>query len=114
MPWKGGEIVPIRWSALKVSEAADRIEEHFNQAVEPLEKARTAAREARKIAGLPQYIDQDLTRIISDIDRTIGGGQWEPVGRIRAGIKAIREDIPSGAVEQDQVTQKYGSTQALV
>jgi len=106
--------VPIRWSALKVSEAADRIEEHFNQAVEPLEQARTVAQEARRIANLPQYIDQHLTRIISEIDRAIGGSQWEPVGRIRAGVKSIRDDIPSGAVEEDQVSQKYGSTQALV
>ena len=106
--------MPIRWSALKVSEAADKIEEHFNQAVEPLEQARTVAQEARKIDNLPQYIDQDLTRIISEIDRVIGGSQWEPVGRIRAGVKAIRDDIPSGAVEQDQVNQKYGSTQSLV
>jgi len=106
--------VPIRWSALKVSEAAEKIEEHFNQAVEPLEQARTVAQEARRIANLPQYIDQDLTRIISEIDRVIGGSQWEPVGRIRAGVKAIRDDIPSGVVEQDQVSRKYGSTQSLV
>ena len=106
--------MPIRWSALKVSEAANKIEEHFNQAVEPLEQARTVAREARQIASLPQYIDQDLTRIIGEIDRVIGGSQFEPIGRIRAGVKAIRDDIPSGAIEQDQTSQKYGSTQSLV
>ena len=106
--------MPIRWSALKVSEAANRIEEHFNQAVEPLEQARTVAREALKLPNLPQYIGQDLTRIIGEVDRAIGGSQFEPVGRIRAGIKAIRDDIPSGAVEQDQTSQKYGSTQAFV
>jgi len=106
--------VPIKWSALKVIEAADRIEEHFNLAVEPLEQARTVAQEARRIDNLPQYIDQYLTRIISEIDRAIGGSQWEPVGRIRAGMKDIRDNIPSGAVEQDQASQKYGSTQPLV
>ena len=106
--------MPIKWSALKVIEAVDRIEEHFNQAVEPLEKARTAAQEARRIDNLPQYIDQYLTRIISEIDRAIGGSQWEPVGRIRSGMKDIRDNIPSGAVEQDQASQKYGSTQPLV
>jgi hypothetical protein len=114
MPREGGEIVPIKWSALKVSEAAGKIEEQLNQAIEPLEKARTVAREALKLPNLPQYIGQDLTRIIGEVDRAIGGSQFEPIGRIREGIKAIRDDIPSGAVEQDQVTQKYGSTQALV
>jgi len=106
--------VPIKWSASKVSEAADKIEGHFNQAVEPLEKARTAAQEARRIDNLPQYIEQYLTRIISEIDRVIGGSEFEPIGRIRAGIEDIRDNIPSGAVEQDQVTQKYGSQPALV
>ena len=43
MPWEGGEIVPIKWSALKVSEAADKIEELINQAAEPLEQARIVA-----------------------------------------------------------------------
>jgi hypothetical protein len=114
MPWKGGNIVPIKWSALKVSEAAGMIEEFLNQAAEPLEQARNVAKEALKLPNLPQYIGQDLTRIIGEVDRAIGGSQFEPVGRIRAGIKAIRDDIPSGAVEQDQVSQKYGSTQALV
>jgi len=31
--------MPIRWSALKVSEAAGMIEEYLNKAVEPLEQA---------------------------------------------------------------------------
>jgi sugar-specific transcriptional regulator TrmB len=86
MPWEGGEIVPIRWRALKVSEAADRIEEQFNHAVEPLEQARTVAREALKMDNLPEYMSQHFSRIIGEIDRAIGVSQWEPVGRIRAGI----------------------------
>jgi len=106
--------VPIRWSALKVSEAADRIEEHFNQAIEPLEQARTVAQEARRIANLPQYIDQDFTRIIGEIDDCLGGTEFRPVGWFKATIEHIRKDIPSGTVEQDQASQKYGSTQAFV
>jgi len=106
--------VPIRWSALKVSEASDRIEEHFNQAIEPLEQARTVAQEARRIANLPQYIDQDFTRIIGEIDDCLGGTEFRPVGWFKATIEHIRKDIPSGTVEQDQASQKYGSTQAFV
>ena len=37
---KGGGTVPIKWSALRVSEAMDMIEEFVNQAAEPLEKAK--------------------------------------------------------------------------
>jgi len=106
--------MPIRWSALKVSEAADKIEEHFNQAVEPLEQARIVAREARQIANLPQYINQDLTRIIGEIDRAIGGSQWEPVGRIRAGVESIRKDLPEGAVKGERESAKHGTTNSLI
>jgi len=106
--------VAIRWSALKVSETADMIEEIFNQAVEPLEQARIIAREARNLANLPQYIDQDFTRIISEIDRTIGGSQWETIGRIRAGIESVRKDIPDGAIEAERESAKHGTTNALV
>jgi hypothetical protein len=49
--------MPIRWSALKVSEAADIMEEFVEKAAEPLEQVRIVAREARKIANLPQYGD---------------------------------------------------------
>ena len=106
--------MPIRWSALKVSEAADRIEEQLNQAIEPLERAREVAREARGIDNLPGYIDQDFIRIIGEIDDCLGGTEFRPVGWFKATIEHIRKDIPSGTVEQDQASQKYGSTQALV
>jgi hypothetical protein len=106
--------VPIKWSALKVSEAADRIEEHFNQAVEPLEQARTAAREALKLPNLPQYIGQDFTRIIGEVDRAIGGSQFEPIGRIRSGIDSIRNDLPEGSVKDERESAKHGSTQSLI
>ena len=106
--------MPIRWSALKVSEAADRIEEFFNQAVEPLEQARIVAREARNLANLPQYIDQDLTRVISEIDRAIGGSQFEPIGRIRAGVESMRKDLPEGSVAAERESAKHGTTKSLI
>ena len=106
--------MPIRWSALKVSEATGMIEEFFSQSVEPLEQVRIVAQEARKLDNLPQYIDQGLSRIISEIDRAIGGSQWEPVGRIRAGIQAVRDNIPSGAIEAEQAKLKHGSQQNLI
>ena len=52
--------MPVKWSALTVSEAMDMLEEFVNQAVEPLEQARIVAREARNIPNLPQYVDQHL------------------------------------------------------
>ncbi len=32
--------MPIKWSLLKVSEAMDKVEEHINQGIYPLEQAR--------------------------------------------------------------------------
>jgi len=106
--------MPIRWSALKVSEAADKIEEFVNQAAEPLEQARIVARETRNLANLPQSIDQDFTRIIGEIDRAIGGSQFEPIGRIRAGVESIRKDLPEGAVKAECESAKHGTTQSLI
>jgi len=106
--------MPIKWSALKVSEAADMIEEFISQAAGPLGQARLVAREAREIDNLPQYVDQDFLRILGEIDRAIGGSRWEPVGRLRACIEAIRKDIPGGAIEAEQESLRHGSQQALI
>ena len=118
MPWKGGEIVPIKWSALKVSEAADKIEELINQAAEPLEKARIVALEARKIDNLPEYIGQGLNSILSEIERVTGGeSSWSKEhqdGSIKRAIDRLRDNIPKDAIQSDQASQKYGSTQSFV
>ena len=106
--------MPIKWSTLKVSEAAEMIEEYINQAVEPLEQARVVAREALNIPNLPQYVTQHLLRIIGEIDRTIGGGQWDPVGRFKAGIQSVRESLPDGAVEDEKKRLESGSQLSLV
>jgi hypothetical protein len=106
--------MPIRWSALKVSEAMDMAEEFINQAAEPLEQAKLVAIEARNIANLPQYIDQDIARLISEIERAIGGSQWETIGRLRATIESVRKSIPDGAVEAEQESARQGNQLALV
>ena len=92
----------IRWSAPKVSEAMDMVEDLVNQAAVPLEQARIVAEEARKITNLPQYIDDRLNRIIGEIDRAIGGTRVDPEGRLKAGIKGVRDAIPKGALEGDR------------
>jgi hypothetical protein len=106
--------MPIRWSALKVSEAADRIEEFAKEAAEPLEQARIVAREALKLPNLPQYIEWDFNRIIGEIDRAIGGSQSEPIGRIRAGVEGIRKDLPEGSVEEERDSARHGATPSLI
>ena len=106
--------MPVKWSALKVNEAMDMAEEYVNQVIEPLEQARIVASEARNIPNLPQYVDQYLVRIIGEIDRAIGGSQWEPVGRLKAGIQSVRESLPNGAVEEERKRIESGSQLSLV
>ena len=97
--------MPIKWSALKVSEAMDMVEEFVNQAAEPLEQAKIVTREARKIPNLPQYLDQRLARLIMDIER---------IDYIRNSIKAVRSDLPDGAVQEEQKRLESGSQLSLV
>ena len=104
----------VKWSALKVSDAMDMVEEYINKAIEPLEQVRIVAREARNIPNLPQYVDQHLLRIIGEIDRAIGGSQWEPVGRLKAGIQSVRESLPDGAVDEEKKRLESGSQLSLV
>jgi hypothetical protein len=106
--------MPVKWSALKVSEAMDMAEEFIGQAVEPLEQARIVAREARNIPNLPQYVDQYLLRIIGEIDRAIGGSQWGQVGRLKAGIQSVRESLPEGAIDEERKRLESGSQLTLV
>ena len=106
--------MPVKWSTLRVSEAMDMVEEFVGQAVEPLEQARIVVREARNIPNLPQYVDQYLVRIIGEIDRAIGGSQWEPVGRLKAGIQSVRESLPDGVVDEERKRLESGSQLSLV
>jgi len=106
--------MPIRWSALKVSEAADMMEGFVKQAAEPLEQVRIVAQAARQIRNLPEYIDQDLIRIIGEVDRAIGGSQFEPIGRLNKGISSLRKDLPEGAVEGEKANLKHGVTASML
>ena len=106
--------MPVKWSALMVNEAMDMVEKYVNQAVEPLEQARIVASEAMNIPNLQQYVDQYLVRIIGEIDRAIGGSQWEPDGRLKAGIQSVRESLPDGAIEYEKKRLESGSQLSLV
>ena len=106
--------MPIKWSSLKVNEAMDMVEEFVDHVVEPLEQARIVVSEARNIPNLPQYVDQHLLRIIGEIDRAIGGSQWEPEGRLKAGIQSVRESLPDGAVDEERKRIESGSQLSLV
>ena len=106
--------MPIRWSAVRVNDAVDMIEEYVNQAAEPLESAKIVAQEATQIVNVPGYITDCLWRLIGEIERAIGGGRFEEVGRLRANLKTIRERIPEGATEAEKALARHGRQPTLV
>ena len=111
--------MPIKWNALKVREAADKIEEFVNQAAEPLEKARDVAKEANNLPDLPQYMTQDFNSILTEIERVTGGERsWGDKdhydGSIQRNIDRLRGDIPKDALQSEQTSRKHGSTQSLI
>ena len=97
--------MPIKWSALMISEAMDMVEEFVNQAGDPLEQAKIVANEARKIPKLPQYLDQRLVRLVCDIER---------IDYIKSSINAVRKDLPDGAIEAEKQSISHGKQPALV
>jgi len=97
--------MPIRWSAVKVSEAMDEVEAQVSLADQFFAEALKKANEARKIPNLPQYIDHRLIGLISEIER---------IERIKDRITSVRKDIPDGAIEAERESQKYGSQQSLI
>ena len=106
----------IKWSPLRVTEAMEMVEEFINQAAEPLEQAKLVATEARKIPNLPQYLDQRLLSLISEIERVTGGTtSWNNKsygGAIKSAVSSVRNAIPEGAIEEEREAEeakaKYG------
>jgi len=96
--------MPIKWSAVKVSEAMDEVEHQINLAEVFLDEAKIVAREARNIANLPGYLDDRLRRLISEIER---------IAYVKASMKSVRNAIPDGAIEAERERLKYGSQQTL-
>ena len=97
--------MPIKWSAVKVNEAMDEVEHQISLADAFLSEAKAKAEAAKKIADLPQYIDQRLTRLICDIER---------IDNVRSAIEAVRKSIPDGVIEAERDSAKHGSQQSLI
>ena len=97
--------MPIKWSAVQVSEAMDEVEQQVLLADQFIAEAKTKAQAAKRISNLPQYMEQRLNHLI---------GQLERMEYIKRAITSIREDIPDGAIEAERASLKHGSTQSLM
>ena len=97
--------MPIKWSAVKVSEAMDEVEQQVRLAEPFLAEARAMAETARQTPDRPQYIDQYLVRLIAEIGR---------IDYVKAAIEAVRKAIPDRAIEAEQDRIRHGSQQSLI
>ena len=97
--------MPIKWSAVKVSEAMDEVEQQLNLAASFLAEAEEKARVATRIPDLPDYMNQRLGRLIFTIERSED---------MKAAIESVRKDIPDGAIEAERERTKHGSQQGLI
>ena len=97
--------MPIKWSAVKVSEAMDKVEAQVLLADQFIAEAKTKVEAAKKLPNLPQYMEQRLSRLIDQLDR---------MDYIKSAIETVRKDIPDGAMETEQESSKHGSTQSLM
>jgi len=97
--------MPIKWSAVRVSEAMDEVQQQLDLAESFLAEAEEKARKATRIPNLPDYMDQRLGRLIFTIKR------FEDM---KASVDSVRQTIPDGAIEAEQESTKHGSTQSLM
>jgi hypothetical protein len=96
--------MPIKWSALQISQAMDEVEHQLSLAEVFFDEAKAKGREARRIANLPAYVDDRLVRLITEIER---------LEHVKAAIDSVRKSIPEGAIEAEQNRQKQGIQQNL-
>jgi len=97
--------VAIKWSAVSVSKAMDKVEQQVTLAEPFLDEAKARAREARGIPNLPDYMNDRFIRLI---------GQIERIDTIKSAIESARNAIPDGAIEEEQRSTRHGSTQSLI
>jgi hypothetical protein len=96
----------IKWSAVKVGETVDEVEELMNSIRPTLWRMREKAEELRGIPNLPGYIDQPTVTMTSKVDNFNG--------YIKGYIERIRNLIPKEALEDERKALEYGRQQSLI
>ena len=98
--------MPIRWSAVSVSQKVDEIEELFNSVTPTLWQIREKAEELRRIPHLPGYIDQPAYMMTDKIGRFKDS--------MKGYVERIRNLIPKDALEEERKAMEHGTTQSLM
>ena len=96
----------IKWSAVKVSDKVDEIEELYNSITPTLWQIREKAEELRGISNLPGYIDQPVYSMSSRVESFNYS--------MKSSFQRIRDHIPQDALKEERKALEYGSQQSLV
>jgi hypothetical protein len=110
--------VPIKWNALKVSESMDEVDTHLNKIIEPLKAAKSSVEVVLLIPNLPEYIQQPLRTLGSNIDSDIGyiaswDKKWRP-GRLQSEVQRIRDLLPKDALVAEKEKLRQGTKQSML
>ena len=98
--------MPIRWSAVEVSEALDQVEQQLALAESFLADAQAKANKATGIRNLPGYLFERFSRLAEMIR--------ESRSRPRNAVRMARESIPEGAIAADiEARKNRGQQQEL-
>jgi hypothetical protein len=88
-----------------VIEATNTIEGYINQITTPLEHARQAAKEAKEIPNLPDYVKWRLDMFLSEIFRAVGGSDHQPAGVLQSRLSSIRDVVPQDALQEERTSR---------
>jgi hypothetical protein len=102
--------MPIRWSAVSVSEAMDKVDKEIESIFEPLWRAAKIVRDAKEIPDLPDYMKHSLNGALSEIERITGVNLEKYGSSLTNAIARVRSDIPEGAIEAEKQTTRHGKT----
>ena len=96
----------IKWSAVRVSEGVDEIEELFKSITPTFWRIREKAEELRRIPNLPGYIDQPTVTMTTKVDNFNS--------YMKGYIERIRNLIPKEALGEERKALEYGRQQSLI
>ena len=98
--------MPIKWSAVKVSEATDELDQLVDTLGMSLALIREKAKDIRQIPNIPGYIDDPTASMT-----------WKVANfyeYLKGYIERMRQRIPADALEKERKQARYGSQQSLV
>jgi hypothetical protein len=104
----------IKWSALSVSQAMDKVEKEIEAIFEPLWRAEAIVRENMGLPNLPDYMKSSLSRLQGEIYNITGHNLQKHGSRLLDSIHMVRNDLPEGSVEAEIHRKRHGETATMM